>query len=483
MIGHVSIAPLAPSGRKPGLNLAPRDVCGLKQKLEVYHGTFAFLFRRKEQRQWAHKYLEGQMLELERKAIEPMAQALEGGNIQAMQQFISAGAWSDADVLAVHQAEVAQTLGRPDGVLILDGCDFPKQGDDSVGVARQYCGPLGKLANCQASVVLAYASEIGHTLLDRRLYLPQEWFDEAHQERWHKGGIPADVGFQTKPALGWEMVDAVLARREVPFQWVAMDEGFGRSTALLNQIHAAHKYFFAEIACDTRAWRYRPQVLPPGPPPSTGRPPTLCHVAPDAPAAQRVDQVARALPRKHWQRCVIHEGTKGPMVVEIAVVRVVMVADGLPGREEWLVLRRPLGKDATTPWKYYRCNAPKQIPFKTLARLTGWRWPVETTIEECKGELGFNHYEVRGWVGWHHHTTMTLLSHHFLVRLRVELGADAPALTVSQVRKLLQVVLPKREFDEQGVLAEIERIQQQNYAAYLSHRKRHLRELRRLKPK
>jgi hypothetical protein len=141
------------------------------------------------------------------------------------------------------------------------------------------------------------------------------------------------------------------------------------------------------------------------------------------------------LPRKQWQRCLIHEGTKGPMEVEMAAVRVVRVQDGRPGRSEWLVIRRPIGTDSTTPWKYDRCNAPKPTPFKTLARLTAWRWPIETTIEECKEELGFDHYEVRGWVGWHHHTTMTLLSHHFLVQLRVELGAEAPALTVSQARK------------------------------------------------
>jgi SRSO17 transposase len=465
------------------LNLAPRDVTGLKQKLKAYHRTFAKLFKRKEQRHWSQKYLEGQMLEIERKSIEPMAQALADGNIQAMQQFISAGAWSDAEVIEAHQAEVAQTLGRPDGVLILDGCDFPKQGEDSVGVARQHCGPLGKIANCQASVVLAYATRVGHTLLDRRLYLPKEWFEAEQHARWVKCGIPEDTPFQTKPALGGEMVAAVLQRGRVPFQWVAMDEGFGRATQLLDQIHSAHKYFFAEIACDTRAWRYRPKVRPPGPPPATGRPPTRTYLAPGAPAAQRVDALARQLPGKQWQRCLIHEGTKGPMVVEIAAVRVVMVQDGLPGRAEWLVIRRPADPDSPTPWKYYRCNAPKQTPFKTLARLTAWRWPVETTIEECKDELGLDHYEVRGWVGWHHHTTMTMLSHHFLVQLRVELGAEAPALTVSQVRKLLQVVLPKREFDEAGVIAEIERIQQQNYAAYLSHRKQHLQALRRLKPK
>jgi SRSO17 transposase len=465
------------------LNLAPRDVTGLQQKLKAYHHTFANLFKRKEQRHWAHKYLEGQMLEIERKSIEPMAQALEEGNIQAMQQFISVGAWSDAEVIETHQAEVAHTLGRPDGLLIVDGCDFPKQGDDSVGVAWQYCGPLGKLANCQASVVVAYASSVGHTLLDRRLYLPKEWFDDAHQERWHKCGIPEEVTFQTKPQLGWEMVEVLLHRGRVPFQWVAMDEGFARATHLLDHIHSANKYFFAEIARTTHAWRYRPKVVPPGPPPPVGRPPTVTYLASGAPSAQPVEQLAHQLPKREWQRCIIHEGTKGPMEVEIAAVRVVMVAEGLPGRSEWLVIRRPADPNSEAPWKYYRSNAPKQTAFKTLARLTAWRWPVETTIEECKGELGLDHYEVRGWIGWHHHTTMTMLSHHFLVKLRVELGAEAPALTVSQVRKLLQVVLPKREFDEAGVVAEIERIQKQNYAAYLSHRKHQLRALRRLKPK
>lgn len=154
-----------------------------------------------------------------------------------------------------------------------------------------------------------------------------------------------------------------------------------------------------------------------------------------------------------------------------------MVQDGLPGRAEWLIIRRPVGATSTTAWKYYRCNAPKDLPFKTLAQMTAWRWPVERVIEECKGELGFDHYEVRGWVGWHHHTTMTMLSHHFLVQLRVKMGAEAPALTVAQVRQLLQVVLPKREFDEASIIAEIERIQRQNYADYRSHRKRHWRVL------
>ncbi len=464
-----------PSGRAPVLNIAPRDVVGLGDELQQFHRMFATGFVRQEQRHWALKYSQGQMLDLERKSIEPMAVAVAGGNIQAMQQFISQGAWSDDEVLAIHRRAVAETLGRADGVVILDGCDFPKQGVDSVGVARQYCGPLGKLANCQASVVLAYASERGATLLDRRLYLPREWFDAEHRERWQKCGIPDDITFQTKPALGAAMLQAVIAEGVVPFRWVTMDEGYGAAGYLLDQIHRENKLFFAEIPRDKQAWLRRPKVMPQVVRAPTGRPPTLTHLAPDAPPAQRVDAIAAQRRPADWQRFIIHEGTKGALEVEITVLRVVMADEELPGRDEWLVVRRPVGELDTKHWKFFRSNASTDTALTTLARMTAWRWPVESVIEECKGELGLDHYEVRGWVGWHHHTTMTLLAHHFLVRLRVNRGIDAPALTVAQVRKLLQVVLPKREFDVQEALEELARIQRQNHAAYLSHQKRHRR--------
>jgi SRSO17 transposase len=417
------------------------------------------------------------VLALERQSIEPMAVAVAGSNTrsEAMQQFISQCAWSDDDVLAIHRSAVAETLGRPDGVLNLDGCDFPKQGQDSVGVGRQYCGPLGKLANCQASVVLADASELGATLLDRRLYLPKAWFAEAHRERWEKCGIPDAVTFHTKPQLGAEMIEAIVAEGGVPFRWITLDEGYGAAGYLLDLIHRENKLFFAEIPRDKQAWPRRPKVVPPAAPGPTGRPPTQTHLAPDAPPAQRVDALAVQLRPAGWQRFIIHEGTKGPLEVEIAVRRVVLADEEMPGRDEWLVLRRAIGAPLAH-WKFYRSNAAADAPLTTLARMTAWRWPVESVIEECKSELGWDHYEVRGWIGWHHHTTMTLLAHHFLVRLRVNRGIVAPALTVAQVRKLLQVVLPKRDFNAQEALAELARIQQQNHAAYRSHKKRRWRE-------
>lgn len=459
------------------MNIAPRQVEGLLEKLGSYHQGFGSAFRRREQRHWAHKYLEGQLLDIERKSIEPMAKALAGGNVQAMQQFISQGAWSDEEVIAIHQAQVAHTLGQADGVLILDGCDFPKQGDESVGVAQQYCGALGKLANCQASVVLVYASGRGATLLDRRLYLPKEWFAEDPRARWQRCGIPTDIAFQTRPELGGAMIEAVGEAGVVPFRWVTMDEGYGKSPTLLNRIHQKNKWFFAEIPRITRGWHQRPKVILPAASP-TGRPPTQRRLASGEPTSQRVDQLAAALPPKAWQAFIIHEGSKGPLGVEVTAVRVVMAEDDLPGREEWLVIRRASSRQPMKQWKFYRSNAPALTALTTLARMTAWRWPVETVIEECKGELGFDHYEVRGWRGWHHHTTLTMLAHHFLVQLRVEMGVEAPALTVAQARRLLQVVLPKREFDAQAALDEIELIQRQNHAAYRSHRKRHRRALR-----
>ena len=464
-----------PSGRAPEMNIAPRDVDGLDETLTGYHQLFGDCFVRREQRHWALKYSQGQLLDLPRKSIEPMAMALVGGNIQAMQQFISQGAWSDDDVLAIRRRDVAESLGRPDGVLILDGCDYPKQGDDSVGVARQYCGPLGKLANCQASVVLAYASEAGATLLDRRLYLSEAWFEADHRERWQKCGIPDSVTFKTKPELAAELFQTVVAEGVIPFAWVTMDEGYGTASHLLDTIDRENKHYFSEIARSKQVWRKRPKVLPPQVRAPTGRPPTQVQLAPGTPPAQRVDTLAVALRPADWQPFIIHEGTKGPLAVEIAAVRVSIAENGLPARDEWLVVRRPLGERAVKSWKFYRANAPADTALKTLARLTAWRWPVESVIEECKDELGLDHYEVRGWIGWHHHTTMTLLAHSFLVRLRVKMGAQAPALTVAPARRLLQVVLPKREYDAQAALAEIERIQRQNHAAYCSHKKRRRR--------
>jgi SRSO17 transposase len=404
----------------PVLDLTPQDLEGMLDELGAYHATFSPLFQRREQRDWSHDYLHGLLLEIERKSIEPMVLHLHGADrklVRAMQQFLSEGAWDDTLILQRLWQELAIDLGHADGVLILDGSDFPKQGTESVGVQRQYCGELGKRANCQAGVFLAYASPQGYALLDRRLYLPEVWLSDAYTERRTACGVPNDITFTTKPALGWAMIDSVVQAGTLPCRWVTCDEAFGRDTDLLDKIASVGLWYFAEVPHDTRVWRERvATALPPwagrGPKPKRER------VVGDAPAPQEVQAIAVALPPEQWQRYVIQEGSQGPQVAEFAFIRVIAVRDGLPGPEVWLVLRRSLTDGEL---KTYLSNAPVAISRHRLVRTSGMRWPIESCFETGKQELGMGDYEVRSWRGWHHHMTLVFLAMAFLVRLQSRL--------------------------------------------------------------
>lgn len=400
----------------PPVNLAPRDVEGLLDELRAYHAYFSPLFARREQRGWGLQYMQGLLTDLPRKSVEPMALALPEGNVRAMQQFLGEGAWDDRAILVAHQRLVAKTLGEPDGILIVDGSDFPKQGSASVGVARQYCGAQGKVANCQAGVFLAYASGKGYTLLDRRLYLPKEWFTSVAPARRRRCRIPRDVRFRTATELAGDMIATLPA--VLPIGWVTFDEGFGQNPGFLAHLEQARLRYLAEVPCLTRVWRQRPSiVLPPGR--GRGRPRKYAGVAPGGPRAQRVDDVARRLPRAAWRTYVIKDGAKGVIRAAFAFLRIYPVRQRVPGPQSWLVLRRTLGARRET--KYYLSNAPAETRPDTLVRVSGQRWPIERAFQECKGELGMDHYETRTWCGWHHHQTLVILAHHFLVRLRLRL--------------------------------------------------------------
>jgi SRSO17 transposase len=407
------------------MTLTPGDLDDLVEELREYHAIYSPLFQRREQRAWAATYLHGLLLDLPRKSIEPLILALEGAQpqaVRAMQQFISEGSWDDTAILHRHWQEVDRDLGEDDGTLILDGSDFPKQGGASVGVKRQYCGELGKRANCQAGVFLGYASRRGYTLLDRRLYLPQEWVTEAaYAERRQHCGVPPEVTFTTKPLLGWEMVQAVHQASSLRCRWVTCDEAFGRDPDVLDRIAELGLWYLAEVPHDTRVWRQRPATRLPtwlG----QGRPPTRVRVLEGAPEPRAVAQLAAALPAASWRRRTIKEGSKGPLVAEFAAVRVIAVRDGLPGPEVWLLLRRhPL----TGELKTYLSNAPAKTSLATLLRQSGMRWPIETCFEDGKQYLGMGAYEVRSWRGWHHHMTLVILAHFFLVRVQLSLKKSA----------------------------------------------------------
>jgi SRSO17 transposase len=373
--------------------------------------------QRREQRDAAHTYLQGLLAPLPRKSIEPMVLAVEGvapTAVRAMQAFLSEGTWKDERLLHQHWREVETDLGADEGVLMVDGSDFPKQGVHSVGVKRQYCGELGKRANCQAGVFVGYASPQGYTVLDRRLYVPAEWLtDDAYAERRRQCGLPPETTFKTKPELALEMLTAVVKSQALRCRWVVADEAFGNNPGFLDGVAGLGLWYFAEVPHSTRVWEERPATHIP-PRRGRGRRPQRERLVAGAPAAQSVLQVAAALPAEAWTRQTITEGSQGPMVAECATVRMVAVRDTLPGPDVWLVLRRHV---ETGEVKTSLCNAPGDTAVEALVRMSGMRWPIETCCEDSKQLLGMGAYAVRSWTGWPHHMTLVILAHCFVVRM------------------------------------------------------------------
>ncbi len=457
----------------PECNLTPRDVSGLLDQLAAYHAHFVPAFARSEQTYWAEIYLRGLLSDCERKSIEPMALHL-GMPIRPLQHFIGQSTWSIEPIVARHQLLVGSTLGEEDAAFLVDESGVVKQGHDSVGVAPQYCGSVGKVANAQLGVYLGYASRKGDTLLDGQLFLPELWFSETYADKRQATEMPATLVCQTKPEIALELLRRAVARGSVSAGWLAADALYGNSPAFRDGVAALSLYYFTAVSCDTLIWRRQVALLVPSYS-GTGRKPSKLRLKTPSNAPYRVDELAKRLPKSAWKRATIKEGSKGPIVSDVAIVRVTEARDGLPGPRLWLVIRRNVADPSDV--RYYLSNAPETTTETELARMLGMRWPVELTFEQGKQEVGLDDYEVRSWQGWHHHMVLVMLAHHFLVWVRLEWKDRAPALTLNQVRLLLTSVLPRAVFDAQRALFLVRYYQRRNHAAYLSHRKRKLKEL------
>ncbi|RPI47271.1 MAG: IS701 family transposase [Chloroflexi bacterium] len=378
---------------------------------------FADIFRRKEPRAQAVKYLRGLMASVSRKNSWQLAEAMGDRIPDATQRLLYHAQWSaDAarDRLLRYTMEV---FGEEDGIGVVDETGFIKKGNRSVGVKRQYTGTAGKVENCQIGTFLSYATTRGHVLLDRRLYLPEEWANDL--ERREQAKVPADVVFQTKSVQAMAMLEHVW-QAGVPMRWVAGDEVYGDSTDLRDLIARHERWYVLAVRTPTLVWTKRPQVVEPEPRDGLcpGRPRTKVRLAEGAPSATPVKEVVARWPESRWQRLTVAEGEKGLITYDWACQRVVESRDGLPGPDAWLVARRSLSDPSDIA--YYLSNAPLDMPLLKLAQVASTRYTVEQCIEEAKGETGLDEYEVRYWHSWHRHITLSMMAHAWLASVRYQ---------------------------------------------------------------
>ena len=436
----------------------------LKPELDQFLERYLPLFGRDEVQDHAHRFVQGLLLGGDRRSVENIAEAIDGCVVRSLQKFIGQSPWSDDEIVEDLQRHVTEVLGDPDAALNVDETGFPKKGTKLVGVKRQYAGCLGRTDNCQIGVFLNYRSAAGHTLIDRRLFVPEEW--AADGPRREEAGVPEAVVFRTKPELALGMVQQAV-ERGLPFRWVTADSVYGDSPTFVQGVRALGKWYVVDTSADARVWLTEPEVIPAGSKGHRGRATTRPRAATKP---RRVDEVVAELPSKSWKRLVVAEGSQGPRIYEYAFVWVWFSEEGLPSGRERLLVRRSLGQQAEV--KYHRSNAPVEVPLEKLACVRGGHWSVEQGFEAAKGECGLDEYETRGWTGWHHHTALSLLALWFLSLQRRRLGEKEPQMTVPEVRALLAHLLDVRRWDEAEILHWSAWRQERNRIAKECHRKR-----------
>jgi len=404
--------------------MTPKDLQKLLPRFDEFIDRFGPLFGEESRPARAKAYLRGLLLDSDdNKNAEVVALKAYGGDpsqVRMTQFFISHSPWADGPLRAELVKWVDEEWGSEDGVLIVDESGFPKCGRKSVGVARQDCGATGKIDNCQMGVFLAYAGPRGHTLLDERLYLPDEW--AADRARREETGVPDEVVFRTKPELALELIEG--QGRQVRHGWVTFDEAYGKDPAFLAGLEESEERYLGEVPKSTRGWLQRP-IVEEGSTGSRGRPRHKPRVRRDQPASETVEAIAAALPATAWKRLAYRQGTKGVQHADFARIRFSPERDDLPGPESWLQIERLC--DQKPEIKYYLSNAEVTCPLQEMARAGHTRWPVEDCFLQGKQELGLDAYEVRGWRGWHHHMTLVMLAMWFLKLETQRLGEKSYA--------------------------------------------------------
>jgi len=404
----------------PKFDLGKGDVKDFMNELSGFHEQFADCFHRSESRDHFFNYMAGQFSDLQRKSIEPIALAIEDGNVRAMQRFVSVAQWDDDNIMTKYRKCLNDDLGSSDGALIFDETGFVKKGQESIGVSRQYCGTVGKVENCQVGVFAAYVSENGYALIDKRLFIPELWFTNEYRARRNKCNLPDDTVFKSKPQLANEMLQAIHQENILPFRYVLADSIYGLSAEFIQTVDTLPDVtYMVSVQKNTLCWLKRPMTIKKqyrwgGKIKSR----TVLVDTDSKPIA--VSDLAKNINDYFWYRRQVSEGTKGPIIYEFTRRKVILSAAGLPQKTVWLMIRRTIGDDPK--YSFFISNASASTRLKTLVWLSGLRWAIEQCFEETKSELGMDHYEVRKYMGWHHHILTCMLAHFFLWHLKIRLG-------------------------------------------------------------
>ena len=369
--------------------LTEEQVADWVTHFHALHARLAPRFARAEPRRQAAAYLRGLLSPLERKNGWQLAEAAGDLTPDRMQRLLNAADWDAAAVRDDLRTYVVEHFADPAAVLVVDETGFLKKGTKSVGVKRQYSGTAGRVENCQIGVFLAYAAPGGHCFLDRELYLPKEWATDI--ERREEAGVPKELEFATKPALARQMLERAFAAG-VPCAWVTGDEVYGGNRALRGWLEEQERPFVLAVACDE----------------------ALEYADAQGVRQERADTLTATVAAENWQRLSVGDGAKGPRLYDWA--RIQLRQGPAPRWEHWLLVRRSLSKP--TELAYYIVFGPATSTLAQVAQVAGRRWTVEECIEQAKGEVGLDQYEVRHWTSWYRHITLALLAQAYLSVMR-----------------------------------------------------------------
>lgn len=444
------------------------DLRAAAGKLDDLHGRVARLFGRIEARAHSLTYVRGLLLADGRKSVERMAFQLmpretenvmeRQADVLAMQRFLTHSPWEatavQAEIQAVFAEEFVPAANRwPLGTVgVIDESSFIKQGTESVGVARQWCGRLGQVANCQTGVFLLGVTPAGTALLEHQLFLPEEWAGDKARRK--KTRVPKEVTFQTKPQIARQLLERVHANGQVRFDWIVADEGYGRSGEWFDWLEQSQQRYVIEIPTTTSFALSQPTQL-----------------TPDE-TVQQAKEIAAALPESAWQTLALREGAKGPLAFQFARVRVYVVRHRHMGHACWLLFRR--GLEPQGKIQYYVSNAGEETPLEIMALVTGVRCKVEEFFEDGKGHLGMADYEARSWTSWHHHMALVALAHLYVTQVKRDVGHDIPELTLDMAVRIVRTALERPKLAPGESLQIIEYHLRRNQIAHKAHRKKWL---------